>query len=104
MTPDLKPMPLVSTVQVLRYDAEGQPWPVATIHIDAANKVAFTGDASKAYAPLLTAAKKAASRLAHQGIAEALQEARGLRKEAPAIPLTSEPEPPPELPAAGDCY
>lgn len=71
MTPDLKPMPLVSTVQVLRYNAEGQPWPVATIHIDAANKVALTGDAFKAYAPLLTAAKKAASRLAHQGIAEA---------------------------------
>lgn len=79
-TPTTKQIPLVSTVQVLRYDTDGQPWPVATIHIDAAGKVSLSGDASTSYAPLLTATKKAGMRLAHQNITEALQEARKLKE------------------------
>lgn len=81
-TPTTKQIPIVSCVQVLRYDEDGQPWPVATIHIDAAGKVSLSGDTSKSYAPLLTATKKAAVRLAHQSITEALQEARKLKEEA----------------------
>lgn len=97
---DLKPMPLVNSVQVLRYDAQGQPWPVATIHIDAAGKIAFIGDASKAYAPLLNAARKAGIRLAQQSINQAMQETRSLRDDLG--PPAQEPNPVP--PSAGDGF
>lgn len=71
---ELKPMPIVHTVQVLGYDEQGQPWPLATIHIDLAGKIAFHGEHAKAYAPLLTATKKASVRIAHDAVNAHLRE------------------------------
>ena len=71
---ELKPMPIVHTVQVLGYDEQGQPWPLATIHIDLAGKIAFHGAAGKAYAPLLAATKKASVRIAHETVNAHLRE------------------------------
>jgi hypothetical protein len=81
MITELKPMPLVTTVQVLRYDAQGAPWPVATTHIDAAGKVSLIGDAAKSYEWLLRATKKAAARIAHQSVVDAMREASALKLE-----------------------
>ncbi len=83
---ELKPVPLVAAVQVLRYRPNPQtgvlePWPVATCEIDQANRIAFRGDAAKAYEPLLRATKKSGALLAHQSIAEALSETRQLQEE-----------------------
>lgn len=90
-TTDPKPMPLVHSVQVLRYDEQGQPWPVATIHQDAAGKIAFAGDASKAYAPLLNATRKAGVKIAHQSLNEALKETRSLRDDLAVAAETESP-------------
>jgi len=84
MTEDLKPMPPVALVQVMRYRLNAQtqvlePWPVASIRIDAAGRIEFIGDASKAYEPLLRAARKAGAKLALQSFAEAMSEARLLK-------------------------
>lgn len=73
-----KPIPLVATVQVLRWRPNPstqvpEPWPVATIEIDAAGRIGFSGDAGVAYEPLLRATQKAASRLAQQTVMETLQ-------------------------------
>ena len=89
MSLESKPIPLVAAVQVLRYRPNSdtgilEPWPVATIEIDMAGRMAFRGDAGKAYEPLLRATQKAGVKLAHQGVAEALQEARELQKEVEA--------------------
>jgi hypothetical protein len=73
-TIELKPMPIVHTVQVLGYDEQGQPWPLATIHIDLAGKIAFHGNAGKAYSPLLSATKKASVRIAHEAVNAHLRE------------------------------
>lgn len=83
---ELKPVPLAAAVQVLRYRPNPdtgvlEPWPVATCEIDQAGRIAFRGDAGKAYEPLLRATKKSAALLAHQTIAEALSETRELKKE-----------------------
>lgn len=93
-----KPVPLSQGVLVVRFDDQGQPWPVATIHIDQAGKIAFTGDSGKAYAALLNATKKCASRLATQGVKEALRESHNLRNNP--TPVTSADE----LPAAGEVF
>jgi hypothetical protein len=80
-----KEIPLASAVQVLRYrpDSDGvlQPWPVATIQFDAASGAQFYGDAAKSYEWLLRATKKAAARLAHQSVMEAMREASALKME-----------------------
>ena len=83
---ELKPVPLVAAVQVLRYRPNHQtsvlePWPVATCEIDQAGRIHFRGDAGKAYEPLLRATKKSGALLAHQSIAEALSETRELKEE-----------------------
>lgn len=70
-----KEIPLAAAVQVL------PPWPVATIQFDAANGVYFFGDAAKSYEWLLRATKKAAARLAHQSVMEAMREASALKME-----------------------
>jgi hypothetical protein len=87
--PDSKPIPLAAAVQVMRYRPNAdtgisEPWPVATIEIDMAGRIAFRGDAGNAYEPLLRAARKAGAKLAEQNIAEALQEARELKEEVQA--------------------
>lgn len=84
---DSKPIPLVAAVQVLRYRPNLQthvlePWPVATIEMDQAGRIAFRGDASKAYEPLLRATRKAGVKLAEQSMAEALAESAELKTEA----------------------
>ncbi len=78
-----------AAVQVMRYRPNAdtgisEPWPVATIEIDMAGRIAFRGDAGNAYEPLLRAARKAGAKLAEQNIAEALQEARELKEEVQA--------------------
>lgn len=83
---ELKPVPLVAAVQVLRYRPNPttgvlEPWPVATCEIDQAGRIAFRGDAGKAYEPLIRATKKSGQLLAHQSIAEALSETRELKEE-----------------------
>lgn len=97
-TPTSKPIRLVTTVRVINYHPDGEPWPVVTVHTDAAGQVMLTGDASKGYAPLLTAAKKAASRLANQSIKEALQEARTLKEEMITAPAAI------DLPPSGEVF
>lgn len=87
--PDSKPIPLAAVVQVMRYRPNpdtgiSEPWPVATIEIDMAGRIAFRGDAGKAYEPLLRATQKAGIKLAEQGVAEALREARELQEEVNA--------------------
>jgi len=82
-----KPIPLVAAVQVLRYRPNPEtgvlePWPVATCEIDQAGRIAFRGDAGKAYEPLLRATKKSAVVLASQSISDALNEARELKEES----------------------
>lgn len=84
---DSKPIPLVAAVQVLRYRPNAQtqvlePWPVATIEIDQAGRIAFRGDASKAYEPLLRATRKAGTKLAEQSMAEALAERAELQADS----------------------
>jgi len=81
---ELEAMPPVALVQVMRFRPNAQtqvlePWPVASIHIDAAGRIQFIGDASKAYEPLLRATHKAATKLARQSLQEALSEAHTLR-------------------------
>lgn len=83
----LKPMPVIAAVQVLRYQPNPEtgvlePWPVATCEIDAAGRIAFRGDAGKAFEPLLRATKKSATLLASLGVAQALQEAQELKEES----------------------
>lgn len=83
----LKPVPVIAAVQVLRYKPNAdtgvlEPWPVATCEIDAAGRIAFRGDAGKAFEPLLRATKKSAALLASQSITEALQEAQKLKEES----------------------
>jgi hypothetical protein len=85
--PELKPMPPAAVVQVIRYRKNPhtddlEPWPVATIHIDLAGKIEFRGDAGRAFEPLLAAARRAALRIAHQGVIEAIEEAKKLKEEA----------------------
>lgn len=77
MDPDHKPIPLVATVQILRWrhtSTTSEPWPVATVEIDQAGRIAFRGDAGAAYEPLLRATQKTASRLAQQTVIETLQQ------------------------------
>lgn len=83
---ELKPMPPVAAVQVMRWrknerTGEMDPWPVATVQIDAAGNITFIGDAGKAYEPLLRATKRCASRLVEQTIREAMAEAQQLKKD-----------------------
>jgi hypothetical protein len=83
---DKKEIPLAAAVQVLRYrpderSGELQPWPVATIQFDAAGGVQFFGDAAKSYEWLLRATKKAAARIAHQSVVDAMREASALKLE-----------------------
>jgi hypothetical protein len=85
-TLELKTMPLAAAVQVVRWreNAEtgvSEPWPVATIDFDMAGKITFKGDASKAYEPLLRATQRAASKLAHQSVLEAVKEAQQIRED-----------------------
>lgn len=85
--PELKPMPPAAVVQVIRYrknphSEDLEPWPVATIHIDLAGKIEFRGDAGQAFDPLLNATRRAATRIAHQGVREAIEEAKQLKEEA----------------------
>lgn len=85
---ELKPMPPVAAVQVMRWrknerTGEMDPWPVATVQIDAAGKITFIGDAGKAYEALLRACRKAAAKLVDQSMREAMEEARQLLNKNP---------------------
>lgn len=72
--------PITHGVQVVEFNDKGEPWPIATIYIDAASRVQFSAEpgrptmiaASKAYGPLLTAAKKASVVIAKQNMLDAL--------------------------------
>lgn len=83
-----KTIPPSAAIQVLRWRTnartkELEPWPVATIHIDQAGAIQFTGDAGKAYEPLLRACRKAAAKLVDQSMREAMEEARQLLNKNP---------------------
>lgn len=68
-------------VQVVSFDAEGEPAAIATIYIDASGRAQFSSKpgertsiaASKSFGPLLTAAKKASVLIAQQGVRDAIQ-------------------------------
>lgn len=79
MSDEKAKIPIAARVIVLRFDGRGEPWPVASIEIDAAGKRVFAGDAGKAYEPLVAAARKCGARLMDQGLREALLERAGLR-------------------------
>lgn len=91
----LKALPVVARVVVLMFDRGGEPWPVTSVDIDAAGRVDLRGDASKAYATLLTATRKCGMRLASQSVREALRECAGWRDdlEGEKGPEPGEPEP-----------
>lgn len=104
-------MPLAGVIYVVSFDHDGVPCVQGRIHTDTAGRAHFAGDAARAFvmleAALEVTGRRFSTRLTEQ-ITQAMEEKRLLNAElsAPgehALPFVN-PEPPPELPAAGDCY
>jgi hypothetical protein len=73
---------VVAGVQVVSFDAQGEPEAVATFYLDEEGRAVMTAPskekerlaAGKAYGPLLTVTKKAGALIAHQTLIESLKE------------------------------
>jgi hypothetical protein len=84
MNDELKPMPMESAVQVIRWEIDKQTGErreviTATASIDVAGKITFNGNAGRAFEPLLRIARRCAARLVEQSLREAMQEAKDLQ-------------------------
>lgn len=71
---DDKKIPIAAVVYVVRFSPQGEPEHVASVHIDQASQVSFTGDAGRAMEPLLRATYRATSRLMKETMEETMEE------------------------------